>query len=216
MKKRLKRLLAIGMAVEMIFMTSSVITLAEELLFDEYSEIDMEVDLPEDGYGLVLPDTIHAESEMNGYIGEEPAIEELELDETAFDEFTLVVSDDSDFLFSDDAVQQEEDHSDVMFVEPRESMGQVEWNMDSDELFEGYAMKQFYNNGISLYGTIAGDLLTGQSKIIYDDVKQEIQRIAAGKSESTVISIPVSKLLGATQFAYTAEDLGLPYIIDDD
>ena len=58
-----------------------------------------------------------------------------------------------------------------------------------------------------------GSRLTGNDKIIYDELKDEIISIAAGQREDTVIEIPmISNGIVEKRF-YTAEELGLKLLL---
>lgn len=60
---------------------------------------------------------------------------------------------------------------------------------DNEELFAGYVEQQFYGNGgISLYGLSARRGLNEQGKNLYDFLKKEIERVAAGNTASTVFT----------------------------
>lgn len=57
---------------------------------------------------------------------------------------------------------------------------------ENDELFEGYVYQLFYGDaGISLYGNVGGTSLKGDEKIIYDTLKDQIEKIASGTKTVT-------------------------------
>lgn len=60
---------------------------------------------------------------------------------------------------------------------------------DSDALFAGYAMQQFYGTGKAARGTAAGATLDKNHKKIYDALASQIRLIAAGQLDSAVIAV---------------------------
>lgn len=86
---------------------------------------------------------------------------------------------------------------------------------DNDELFAGYVEKVFSSeDGISTFSNdFAGSRLSGQDKIIYDRLKEEITKVADGERSSAEFSIPLSDLLEKQK--YTEEDLGVPLLTED-
>lgn len=79
---------------------------------------------------------------------------------------------------------------------------------DNDELFEGYVYQLFYgNDGISLYGNVGGDTLTGDEKIIYDTLKAYIEKVASGEMTSTQ-KIPINGLSIYNSLTGTEEEIG--------
>ena len=65
---------------------------------------------------------------------------------------------------------------------------------DNDELFAGYVQQLMYPNyGVSLFGITARERLkTDAEKEIYDDLKEKIQAIAAGRATDTRFSVDKS------------------------
>lgn len=74
----------------------------------------------------------------------------------------------------------------------------------NEELFALYAQQLFYGSRVSMFGTAAGETLTGDEKILYDALVPLIRQIANGDRASTAISVgqTVENLGGAT---YTAD-----------
>lgn len=68
---------------------------------------------------------------------------------------------------------------------------------DSDELLEGWMYQQFYG-GVSLYGVAARAQLNDCGKVLYDGLKAEIEKIAAGSRVSTKITADVSAAGGSS------------------
>ena len=66
-----------------------------------------------------------------------------------------------------------------------------------------------YRSGIS-----AGERLTGNDAIVYNYLKTEIQKIAAGQRTSTVINIPKEKL-GIENASWSASDLGVTAVVSN-
>lgn len=67
---------------------------------------------------------------------------------------------------------------------------------DSEVLYGGYLEQIFYDyGGVSFYSRLARDQLNTLGQKLYDTLKAEIQKIAAGERESTVVT------LTSTQFA---------------
>ena len=60
--------------------------------------------------------------------------------------------------------------------------------LDNDALFAGYAWQMFYGSATT-YRRLAGDLLTGDEKVLYDAMVPVIRQIAAGQRSSTVIGV---------------------------
>ena len=88
--------------------------------------------------------------------------------------------------------------------------------MDSDEAMEGYFMGLLGLGGSGRLfqpRNVGGDL-TGNNSIIYNYLKGEIVKVAAGTLASTEFQVPLT-VLGATG-KYTAKDLGVSAIIGDD
>ena len=63
---------------------------------------------------------------------------------------------------------------------------------DSDELFAAYVQQEFDREiygGISIFGTAAGDRLSGLEKEIYTDLKTKITEVATGERSSTAFDV---------------------------
>lgn len=92
----------------------------------------------------------------------------------------------------------------------------AELPMDNEDLFEGYVADAFgMNNGIAMFSDYTfNDRLTGQDKLVYDYLLNEIELIAKGERESGMVCIPVSVLFGGINY-YSADDLGVDSIVED-
>ncbi len=64
---------------------------------------------------------------------------------------------------------------------------------DSEELFAGYAEQELYGNGgIALFSTglyTAGSELTGDTKLLYDAIAEQVKKIASGERTNTILKI---------------------------
>ncbi len=60
---------------------------------------------------------------------------------------------------------------------------------DNDTLFRNYAASQLYSSNSAPIGISAGELLTGDVKILYDAAVPIIRQIAEGKRSSTIITV---------------------------
>ena len=94
------------------------------------------------------------------------------------------------------------------------SSGQEE---DNEELFAAYVEDAFYGNGegAALAGRAAAlrSQLTDMEEIVYTTLKTEFRKVADGTRSGTEISLSPEDL--GLDDVYTAEDLGLEYILDD-
>ena len=75
---------------------------------------------------------------------------------------------------------------------PEKIIGSVSSQPDSlsaDELFSQYALQTLYGSGICPLGITAGDMLTGNERILYDALAVLIRQIAAGQRESTAVAV---------------------------
>ncbi|MBO5489420.1 MAG: hypothetical protein J5972_05915 [Eubacterium sp.] len=81
----------------------------------------------------------------------------------------------------------------------------------NEELYEIYAAKTLgLGAGASMYSlNKAGDYLTGQDKIVYDVLKEYIEKAADGQLESAKFSIPIQKIINDEGRYYTAAELGV-------
>ncbi len=85
---------------------------------------------------------------------------------------------------------------------------EADGEMSNDELFAGYVEKLFYgDNGIALYGSAAGDRLTGLNETIYNELKGKIEKVASGEITSTKFTITAD----ISDLKWTLEDLGITY-----
>ncbi|MCD8048922.1 MAG: Ig-like domain-containing protein, partial [Clostridia bacterium] len=73
---------------------------------------------------------------------------------------------------------------------------------DNDELFASYVNQIFYGaTGFTLFGNYGESLFSGTDLEIYNEMKSQIQSIAAGESNSTVVTV--------SNINWTYEELGL-------
>ena len=64
-----------------------------------------------------------------------------------------------------------------------------------DELYEGYLEKLFFSaSGISLWGTAARDQLNPLGQKLYDFLKAEILKVAAGEISSTIFAPDMAQI----------------------
>ena len=101
----------------------------------------------------------------------------------------------------------------------REPRGDECFSIDADaayeDLFAGYAKRLFRgDSGIPMATENAGARLTGQDRVIYDALKPEILKVAAGRRASTLFEVPFSALGLSTRFSAT--DLGVQMSYNDD
>lgn len=74
-------------------------------------------------------------------------------------------------------------------------LDEEEFEFTNDDLLEGFIMRSLLpEDGSTSYSNIAGSRLKGATASVYTEVKKEIERIAAGKLKSSVITIDVSEL----------------------
>ena len=89
---------------------------------------------------------------------------------------------------------------------------------DEEELLEGFLLQEASETAEtkSVQGTKKdrGSKLTGNDKVIYDELKKALSEVASGDRTSTVIDIPMSKLAGG-QWEFTADDLGVETVMED-
>ena len=91
---------------------------------------------------------------------------------------------------------------------------------DEDALFAGYIAALFYGDGYApapaLDGASGGYAsLSGIEALVYDRLRVMIEEVAAGERTSTVFEIPIAEL-GMEKTSWTAAELGIPAIADDD
>lgn len=83
---------------------------------------------------------------------------------------------------------------------------------DNDELFSGYVEQVFGNGeGVSLYGSKAGDGLNASAKHMYDLLKADIAKVAEGKLSSSVFTYTTEDIDFKT--SWTAAELGVSSIV---
>lgn len=91
---------------------------------------------------------------------------------------------------------------------------------DNDELFAGYVEQTMYadfNGGISLFSTdnhTAGSQLTDLDAKIYTALEAKIKEVANGRESSTQFTLSWADL-GITQTIWTATELGVTAIVED-
>ena len=76
---------------------------------------------------------------------------------------------------------------------------------DSEELYLAYAEKLFYGSDRSVFGSAAGETLTGDEKILYDAVVPFIRQIANGERTSATISIGQEAVIDGVTYAVDRE-----------
>ena len=76
-----------------------------------------------------------------------------------------------------------------------------------DELYEGYLEKLFFSaSGISLWGTAARDQLNPLGQKLYDFLKAEILKVAAGEISSTIFAPDMAQIpLWGAEMKFTAD-----------
>lgn len=111
-----------------------------------------------------------------------------------------------------DTESEDGDVEEVMLEQDWEETGILSGDyMDNDEQFRGYVNELFgIDNDVELSSQKLGDELTGLDKVIYDKMKTEIIKVAAGERESTEFEFTREEL-GLKQY-WTAEELGLSKI----
>ncbi|MBP1581399.1 MAG: hypothetical protein J6A26_03260, partial [Oscillospiraceae bacterium] len=83
----------------------------------------------------------------------------------------------------------------------------------NEELFEGYALKQFYGD-VSFFGTAAGEQLNNVEQAIYDYLKTQIEAVAKSGG-STVFTVPDANLTVAGFVnSWTASELGFASVTE--
>lgn len=83
---------------------------------------------------------------------------------------------------------------------------------DSDELFAAYVQQEFDREiygGISIFGTAAGDRLSGLEKEIYTDLKTKITEVATGERSSTAFDVSAD----FSSLQWTKEELDVSAIV---
>lgn len=85
----------------------------------------------------------------------------------------------------------------------------VSVSLADDDLLYSYLLQQ--GTGMTARGNLAGNALTGNDKIVYDILKEEIAKIAAGDKVSTVIEITFARM--GIQKTWTKDELGVSAIL---
>ena len=91
--------------------------------------------------------------------------------------------------------------------------GSVEGGISNEAAIEGFINRAFGIGGTKRAGETRGSRLTGQNAIVYAYLRDRIAEVAAGQISSTVFNMPVSAIL--TKLSYTAEELGVPAIVEN-
>ena len=65
----------------------------------------------------------------------------------------------------------------------------IEDDHSGEELYELYADQVFYGNTVSSYRRLAGDMLVGDEKLLYDALVPYIRQIADGERASSIITV---------------------------
>ncbi len=118
---------------------------------------------------------------------EEDAAEETAPDETAEGEITVSIEAKQEKIVPDD-------------------------DTEGAELFDGYLKMKASGTRVK---RTAGNRLKGANKVIYDYLKAESTKVAAGRREYTVFTLSAEELLGEKNY-WTAADLGLKSLTDAD
>ena len=88
--------------------------------------------------------------------------------------------------------------------------------LTNDQLAAGYINQVASPGRRTLRGVKpAGDLLTGMPKKIYNFLKPEVIKIAAGQRNNTIFRIPVDATFSDEEKEFTAADLGIATLIDE-
>ena len=90
-----------------------------------------------------------------------------------------------------------------------------EADFTSEELYEAYAANLFFGNSFSFFGTAAGEMLTGDEKLLYDALTTFIKQVACGQRAAATVSIgqelsgyPVDIEVTFTGTGFTSMQLG--------
>ena len=96
----------------------------------------------------------------------------------------------------------------TLWTQPPEEYFIVGADADDADLFALYASRLFYGRRPVLMASVnAGEGLTGRERTVYESLKADILRVAAGEQTSTVFAVPVTQLMEKTW--YTASELGV-------
>ena len=97
----------------------------------------------------------------------------------------------------------------VYSFEPAREYSCIDSSRDSDELFAAYVDRILYSRRLPASNAVdyARERLEGNDRVIYDRLKAEILKVAAGERASTLFEIPASALLGGDRI--TAGELGV-------
>ena len=161
------------------------------------------------------------------------AEEETNIIETDEYEITEDVSDDEEIVIleSDEeeieglSIPEQETESDTIYY-PQEMTFQSDEKEDNEELVKGYINSLLYDrlvemekptnlfDGYEIQGKKEnGNKLRGANAVFYNQLSAMISKVAAGEIVSTEFSID-SSLLNLTKTSWTAEELGVNSIID--
>ena len=102
-------------------------------------------------------------------------------------------------------------------VEPEIFEASPDPSAPTEGSFESYANKVLYGEKrrSASPSSSAGASLTGFDSVIYNALLGRIAEVAAGRKTSTLFYLSFADL-GITKSYWTAEELGVPYVLDDD
>ena len=169
---------------------------------DEYGE-EQEFEIAEDIDGE--PDLFSDASEAGGYeILEDADLADEDLEDLIVDMDepggSLVVTDDGSVLYE---TQRYEESSELSNLP------------DSDELFAAYVDMLFYPGDELLGAASDRDYKLGETdKKVYQVLRAEIEKIAGGERESTIIDIPLETFGCPVGKLFSASELGVESVVD--
>ena len=185
-----------------------------EAVFSEAFESDsVSQEVTDSAESIDAADEISAEGSPFGDAEAEPA----EITEPAAETEPLepldseAVTAEEEAIFDDREPAEETSEAQIIFSEsePEEIFSDVDLP-DNDTLFSDYVGRLFGigNDALLFSDDRAGSGLEGVDKAVYDYLKDEITRIAAGENTYAVVHVPTSMVLDG-KMVYTAEELGL-------
>lgn len=129
--------------------------------------------------------------------------------------FAVYASEAGELELSEGKADTEQESLELQVEAPVETyVPEAEDLPDNEELFAGYVEKQLYpgmDGGISLFADYGKTKLDGKNELIYNFLKTEIEKVAAGEVSSTEFNMSLDQLK-ITKIEYTAEDLGVTSI----
>lgn len=139
---------------------------------------------------------------------ESSSSEELTVEEAVSTEVEETVSEAERTTVNDEADSSVEDSD---YYEPLTEVCsdiEISHTLSNEDMYEGYINKAFgIGSQVELQGAGVRESLNEYEKNIYDYLKAEIEKIAAGTRTDTIINIPSSAV--GLQYEYSAEDLQL-------